>query len=159
MDNEEGKAFGKALSRAMFYCSRAEHCPADVFEKLGQWQVPNEFWEEIINILSEEKFLSVERYTIAFVFDKLRYNKWGKQKIAFHLKAKQINRSIIDNVLSSIDNFEYTEIIRSELTKKCSTTKEADSYKMKAKLINFAMSRGFDIDLCNPIIEHLLTNK
>jgi regulatory protein len=157
VDNEEVKVFGQALSRAMFYCSRAEHCPADVFDKLSQWQVPEELWDKIVAKLTEENFLSEERFTRAYVLDKIRYNKWGKQKVAFQLRAKQIPRSAIDTAFLEIDDDEYRTIIQYELEKKCLATKEPDSYKLKAKLVNFAASRGYEIDLCNPIIDNLLT--
>lgn len=159
MDTEKASAFGKALSRAMFYCSKAEHCPAEVFDKLCQWEIEEEFWEDIVSILIEENYISEKRYARAYCLDKLRYNKWGKQKIAFQLRGKKINRSIIDLSLSEIDDLEYCRIIDREITKKHSATKEPDAYKMRAKLTNFALSRGYDMELCNPVIDHLLSKQ
>lgn len=156
MNNEDAKVFGQALSRAMFYCSRAEHCPADVFEKLNQWQVPEEFWVDVVAKLVAENFLSEERFSRAFVLDKIRYNKWGKHKVAYQLRVKQIGRAVIDHALSEIDDKEYCAIIQYELEKKCFATKEPDYYKLKAKLANFAASRGYEPDLSNSIIDNLL---
>ncbi len=159
MEIEEGKAFGSALSRAMFYCSRSEHCPAEVFEKLGQWQVPEEFWADIVSQLTADNFLSEERFTRAYVLDKIRYNKWGKQKVAFHLRSKNVSRQSIDKAFLEIDDSEYCALIKYELEKKCFAIKEPDRYKLKAKLINFAASRGYEIDLSNSIIDNLLTQE
>ena len=45
----------------------------------------------------------------AFVRDKFRHNKWGKVKIAAHLKAKGITGDIIGTALGEIDNEEYID--------------------------------------------------
>ena len=44
------------------YCSAAEHCKAEVNEKLQKWGLPYEVINRIIDRLVVEKFIDEERY-------------------------------------------------------------------------------------------------
>jgi len=158
MEEEEQSLFKRALSRAMFYCSKAERCPADVLKKLEDWQIDRHGWSDIIQTLKTENFLSDQRYAEAFVRDKIRYNKWGRKKVLFQLKNKGLHGSAIEDALYSIDEDEYYGIVRYELAKKSKATNEDDPYKRKAKLFNFATSRGYEGNIAEAIIEELLND-
>ena len=71
-----------ALSRVAAYCSTAEHCRAEVTEKLQRWGIPYDAIDRIINRLEQEKYIDEERFCRAFIHDKYRFAKWGKMKIA-----------------------------------------------------------------------------
>ena len=52
--------------------------------------------EKIIDILIKENFINEERLCNRLLSrDKFKYNKWGKIKIAAHLKSKNIPADII----------------------------------------------------------------
>ena len=59
----------EALNRMAAYCSAAEHCKAEVNEKLQKWGLPYEVINRIIDRLVVEKFIDEERYCRAFVND------------------------------------------------------------------------------------------
>jgi regulatory protein len=154
---EEQSSFESYLSRAMFYCSKAERCPADLYQKFSQWKTPNEIWDDIIDRLKDENFLSEERFCFAFVKDKVLYNKWGFRKVEFALSQKQIKSSLVEIAIAEFDVNEYQNIVESELIKKNKSIREDDPFKRKAKLFNFAMSRGYESDHTSHIIEQLIT--
>ena len=52
--------------------------------------------------------------------DKLRFAKWGKQKIAYMLAMKHIDRSVINDALDNIDDEEYALISNNNNDKKLS---------------------------------------
>ena len=56
----------EALNRMAAYCSAAEHCKAEVNEKLQKWGLPYEVINRIIDRLVVEKFIDEERYCRAF---------------------------------------------------------------------------------------------
>ena len=68
-----------ALKKAARYCSTAEHCRAEVAEKLRQWGVPASSAEQILTRLVQERFIDEERFCRAFVNDKHLLAKWGKR--------------------------------------------------------------------------------
>ena len=72
----------EALNRVASYCSTAEHCRAEINEKLQRWGIAYDTIARILDRLESEKFIDDERFCRAFVNDKFRFAKWGKMKIA-----------------------------------------------------------------------------
>ncbi len=144
--------FEELLHKAASYCSISEHSISEVNEKLQKWEVSDTEREKIINRLIKEDFINEKRYAEAFVKDKFRFNKWGKIKITYALKAKGIDNPTIANALNIIDEGEYEEMLASILKTKLTNLKYTYEYKKQGKLFKFAQSRGFE----NNVIERVL---
>lgn len=91
------------LRRAAAYCSTAERCIQDVQKKIQAAGLTSEEGERIIARLLQEKFIDESRFSGYFVNDKLRFNKWGRIKIAYELHKKNIPASIRSEALERID--------------------------------------------------------
>lgn len=76
--------------------------------------------------------------------DKFNHNKWGKIKIASHLRVKNIPSGIISSALGSIDIESYKNTLKSLIDGHKRTVKAKNSYEMKARLLRFGLSRGFE---------------
>ena len=135
----------EALNRMAAYCSAAEHCKAEVNEKLQKWGLPYEVINRIIDRLVVEKFIDEERYCRAFVNDKFRFAKWGKMKIAQVLYMKKIPSDVAWRHLNEIDEEEYLSILRDLLASKRKSIHAKDDYELNGKLMRFAVSRGFEL--------------
>ena len=135
----------EALNRMAAYCSAAEHCKAEVNEKLQKWGLPYEVINRIIDRLVVEKFIDEERYCRAFVNDKFRFAKWGKMKIAQGLYMKKIPSDVAWRHLNEIDEEEYLSILRDLLASKRKSIHAKDDYELNGKLMRFAVSRGFEL--------------
>lgn len=133
--------------KASYYCSLSEHCIQKVREKLVQWETPKEFIDPIIEKLIEEDYINEERFAVAFVKDKFRFNHWGKIKITTHLKALNIHSSIIAKAIEEIKEEEYVEMLDEIVEKKRKTINKGTDYEIRAKLLRHALSRGFEYDL------------
>lgn len=133
--------------KAAAYCAASEKCTFDVLKKLSDWEAPEDSREEIINRLKAEKFIDDERYTRAYVNDKFKYNKWGKVKIRYHLRHKNIPDGFIYNALDEIDETLYTSILEDLLNTKQKSVKAKSPYDKKVKLVRFASGRGFEPEL------------
>lgn len=70
----------EALNRVAAYCSTAEHCRAEIAEKLQRWGIAYDAIDRIINRLEQEKYIDEERFCRAFINDKYRLAKWGKME-------------------------------------------------------------------------------
>ena len=92
----------EALNRVASYCSAAEHCRAEVNEKLQRWGIAYETIARILERLETEKYIDDERYCRAFVNDKFRFAKWGKMKIAQGLYMKKIPSDVAWRHLNEI---------------------------------------------------------
>jgi len=135
------------------YCSRSEKCEFDVRKKLEGTELDINQVDELIDYLTENKYIDNSRFAEFFANDKFKFNKWGKQKIKMHLNQKQISSSLIQNALNTIDLKEYKKTLKEIIDKKRKSTKEADKYKLKEKIIRNALSKGFEMDLIYQILE------
>ncbi len=142
------------LNRLRQICSKSEKSPKDIQDKLKQWNSECDPLY-IIGVLKKEGFLDESRYTMAYVNDKIKFARWGKIKIRYHLKFKSISEGIIDHNLNSFPFDEYRKIIEGEIRKKNSALKESDPFKRKQKLLSFGNQRGFECELLLEIIESL----
>ena len=146
----------EALNRVAAYCSAAEHCRAEVSEKLQKWGIAYEAIERILTRLEAEKYIDDERYCRAFINDKYRFAKWGKMKIGQGLYMKKIPSDVGWRYLNEIDQEEYLAVLRDLLASKRKSVRGKDEYELNGKLIRFAMSRGFemkDIKCCIEVSE------
>ncbi|KOH46862.1 regulatory protein RecX [Sunxiuqinia dokdonensis] len=133
--------------RAAAICSRAEKCSTDILTKLAQWEVDEMDAGVVLEQLIAEKYVDDERFARSFVKDKFRFNKWGKIKIAYQLRAKRIDSNTIETAMNEIDDEAYRETLIELIAEKNKSVKGSNSYDRKAKLIRFAQARGFEMDL------------
>ncbi len=147
----------KALDRAAAYCSRQERCVYDVEKKLEAWEVEPDKFGAIIEWLIKEKFIDEKRYALFYVRDKFRFNGWGKVKIRWSLKQKHLPEKAIQKALSEIDETEYREKLRTLLSNKLKQLiNKKDNYQIKASLIRFAQSKGYETDLIYSALDQLI---
>ncbi|MEG1659897.1 MAG: regulatory protein RecX [Bacteroides sp.] len=141
----------EALQRVAAYCSVAEHCKAEISEKLMKWGIDYEAVDRILHRMIAEKYIDEDRYCRAFVNDKFRFSKWGKMKIGQGLYMKKISSDVVWRYLNEIDQEEYLSVLRELLIAKRKSIHAKDDYELNGKLVRFALSRGFelkDIKLC-----------
>lgn len=147
--------YQSSLKKAMTLCAGREYCVSEVAEKLRSWGNGENHIAGIIGILKRDNFINEERYAMSFVKDKFRYNKWGKIKIAFHLKAKNIDREIIKRALDSIDTEYYKKILDELLSAHRKVVKAKNQYDMKAKLLRYGLSKGFENSLLYELLNEM----
>lgn len=133
-------------------CAQAEHCQWEMLEKMRRWELSDEAQARVMERLMKERYVDDERYARAFVKDKVRYNKWGRRKVEQALWQKHIRDSVRQQVLDEVDDDEYISILRPLLQQKRRSTKAASDYELNQKLIRFAVSRGFTMDIIKQCI-------
>ncbi len=143
-----------ALHKAQSLCSRGEKCSFDIIKKLYDWKADRDDFDTIIESLIDDNYIDEERYAVAFVKDKFRFNKWGKTKITFALRQKNIpSRFINQAITSEISEEDYLQTLKNELEKKQKSIKETEKESIKIKLIRFASGKGFEYDIILRVIE------
>ena len=103
----------EALNRVASYCSTAEHCRAEINEKLQRWGIAYDTIARILDRLESEKFIDDERFCRAFVNDKFRlWPKLGENenspRALYEEDPSDVAWSIIMN---EIDEEEYLSIL------------------------------------------------
>ena len=134
-------------------CAQAEHCEQEMRDKMKRWELDETVQNRVIDRLTEERYIDNERYARAFVKDKIRYNKWGRRKVQQALWMKRIDTDIQQRVLDEIDEKEYLDVLRPLLKQKRKSTKAQSEYELNRKLVRFAISRGFTMDIIKQCID------
>ncbi len=152
MEQRKPMSESAALSRLTGRCALAEYCVADVRRMMSRWQLPEGAEGRIISRLLGERYIDEERYARAFVRDKFRYNHWGLVRIEQELRHRGIDHDIIASALTEIDTDTSIDALRHILqTKRRQVTGRSES-DIRAKLIRFALSRGFSYSQINAVM-------
>jgi len=147
--------FKASVNKAMALCSRREYCISEVMDKLHSWGTDADDNARIIELLKKENFINEERYALGFVKDKFNYNRWGRLKIKAHLKAKNIPAELIKQALDSIDIEIYMKVLGDLISAHRRTVKAKNQYELKAKLLRYGLSKGFESSLLYDLLNML----
>ena len=142
------------VAKIKHYCAFQERSILEVRTKLKTFHLQENVFDAIINHLIDENFLNEERFAKAFVSDKFRLTKWGKNKIYLALQQKRVPELFILEALSEISQEEYLSVLRQLISKKSRELTEKDFRKRNHKLANFAISRGFEPTLVWKVLEY-----
>ena len=143
----------EALITLTALCASSEHCSQEMLDKMTRWQLPEEEQARVMEYLVKNNYIDEERFTHAFVMDKIRYNKWGRRKIEQALWQKRIPKDIQTKILDEIDENEYLNVLRPLLKSKRRCIQTKNDYELNMKLIKFALSRGFTFELIRQCID------
>lgn len=141
------------FSRLAALCARREYCQHDMLEKMRQWGLSEEDQAKVMQQLTEGRYVDDERFTRAFVNDKVRYGKWGRRKIEQALWMKHINEDIAANVLDEVDDEDYLDVLRPMVKQKLRSTRAASDYELRMKVTKWALSRGFTMDIIRQCLD------
>ncbi|MBC7695461.1 MAG: RecX family transcriptional regulator [Burkholderiales bacterium] len=136
-----------ALMKLQSWCAYQERCQQDVRNKLYELGMWEEAVENIIVKLIEDNFLNEERFAMAFARGKFNIKKWGRVKIKQELKQKRVSEYCLKKALQQIDEIVYLTTLKKIMEIKRKLIKEKSPIKLKFKLMNYALSKGYEKDL------------
>ena len=137
----------QVLDKMAKYCAYQERCVKDVKDKLKTFDISEEEKTKILDYLLDNRFVSDERFTKAFVRGKVNQSGWGVNKIRFHLMQKGIAKELIDEALGQTDEEVYRQRLVGILKTKAKTVKAATDFEKKRKLAAYALQKGFESSL------------
>jgi regulatory protein len=143
----------QALQKLKHYCAYQERCHSEVKEKLyalGVWK--NEH-DVIIAALIEEGYLNEERFAIAFASGRFRMKQWGKVKIKYELKQKQVSEYSIKKALKQIDEEEYLATFKKLAKEKYASLKAEQYLVRKKKTMDYLLAKGYEMELVRGAVE------
>ena len=112
----------------------------------------------VIARLKQEQYLDNERYAHAYCRDKLRFNGWGRIKINYMLRGKGIEQEYIDAALAEIDEEQYVSILDDALASKAKTLQGKSPDQLRASLLRFAASRGFEPGIIFEAVSRIISS-
>lgn len=145
----------QALARLETLCAASEQCTYDLCTKLMRWGIASGIAEKIIESLVDRRFVDDRRFSLAFARDKLRFNRWGRRKIAAAMIAKRLPRTCIAEAIEQLPADEYQAICLRLLRAKKVSAKLSSSLDDRRKLYAFGISRGFESALVAAALRRL----
>jgi regulatory protein len=143
----------QALQKLKHYCAYQERCHSEVKEKLYNLGVWKKDHDEIIAALIENNYLNEERFAIAFAGGKFRVKQWGRVKIKYELKQKQVSEYSIKKALKQIDEEEYLAVLDKMAKEKYASLKNEQYLVRKKKTMDYLIAKGFEADLIRKAVE------
>ncbi len=129
-------------------CSAAEVCSGEAMEKLRTWGIGGQDAIEIIQRLTELRFIDDQRYARAYVRSKINGSRWGRLKIRAAMRLKHLDSETIETAMAEeIDEQIYIENLATALRAKARTMPPRLTPAHKAKLMRFAAGRGYEPSL------------
>jgi regulatory protein len=141
----------QALQKLRHYCGYQERCHSEVKEKLYSLGVFKNEHDAIIATLIEEDYLNEERFAIAFAGGKFRVKQWGRVKIKYELKQKQVSEYSIKKALQQIKEDEYRDTLKKLSAEKYASLKDEQHLVRKKKTMDYLIQRGFEMELVRAI--------
>jgi regulatory protein len=146
----------QSLPKAKHFCAYQERCHSEVKEKLFGFGLNVKEVDEIIGTLIEENYLNEERFAIAYAGGHFRTKKWGKIKIKYQLKQKQVSEYCIKKALNEIPETDYLKTLQKLFDDKFRTLKsEKNIFIKKKKLKDYLMQKGFEVGLVMEIVNEV----
>lgn len=147
----------QALQKARHYCGYQERSHAEVKEKLYGYGLRRQQVEELLSQLIEEGYLNEERFAMQFAGGKFRMKHWGRIKIKYELKQKQVSEYCIKKALKEIDEEDYWKTLRKLAAQKWeAVTGPGVNLLVKlSKTTDYLLQKGYEPDLVRKALEEL----
>ena len=143
----------QALQKARQYCAYQERCHKEVKDKLYGFGLNKKEVEEILSQLIEQNYLNEERFAIQFAGGRFRIKHWGRVKIKYELKQKQVSDYCIKKALASIDDDDYMRQLQKLFDEKLRALRsEKNVFVKKRKLQDHLLQKGFEAELVRMMI-------
>lgn len=132
------------------FCAYQERCENDVRRKLTSFHLSESQEDEIIRLLTDDRFINEERYVESFVRSKVKA-AWGRQKIVAGLRAKGIGNALIQRFCTEIPEDDYRSQLLGAAEKWRRT--HPDEPQNSPKLVRHLLSKGYAIHEIMPMLD------
>jgi regulatory protein len=149
----------QALQKLKHYCAYQERCHSEVREKLFSLGVWKKEHDAIIATLIEENYLNEERFAIAYAGGRYRMKQWGRNRIKYELKQKQVSDYCIRKALKQIEEVEYQQTLQQLAEAKYAALKTEQYLVRKKKTQDYLIQKGYEYELVLPCVEKLSEKK
>jgi len=149
----------QALQKVRHYCGYQERCHAEVKEKLYSFGLYKQEVEEMLSTLIEENYLNEERFAQHFAGGKFRMKQWGRKRIEYELKQKQLSDYCIRKGLKEIDENDYRKTLGKLAEQKWDQLKEEDNiYNKRKKLSDYLVQKGYEYSYISEVVFSVSNN-
>lgn len=142
----------QALQKLKHYCGYQDRSHSEVRQKLYDLGIWKKDHDEIIATLIEENYLNEERFAMSFAGGKFRMKQWGRVKIKYELKQKQVSEYNIKRALKQINEEEYLATLKKLADEKYNSLKGEQYLVRRKKTTDYLMQKGFEPGLIQKVL-------
>ncbi|HEY4335453.1 MAG TPA: regulatory protein RecX [Puia sp.] len=137
----------QALQKARHYCGYQERCHREAQEKLYSFGLRKPDVERALATLIEENYLNEERYALQYAGGHFRLKSWGRVRIRYELKQKQVSDYCIKKALAAIDEEEYERTLAKLAGNRAEAlADEPNAYIRRQKIQEYLIRKGYEPD-------------
>jgi len=118
----------QAFQKIRHFCAYQERCHQEVKEKLYSFGLHKQETEDLVSQLIEENYLDEERFAYQFAGGKFRMKQWGRKKIEYELRKRQVSSYCIGKALAQITEADYRESLEKLAAEKYKTVEGEGSF-------------------------------
>lgn len=137
----------QALQKIKHYCTYQERSHKEVKDKLYSYGLYKSDVEVILTQLIEAGQLNEERFARAFAGGKFRMKKWGRNKIVYELKQKQVSPYCIKIALKEVNEEDYKACLQKLVADKWQLLKGETKLSKQAKVYAYLAQKGYESKL------------
>ena len=145
----------QALQKARHFCAYQERCHSETKEKLYGFGLRRQEVEEALSRLIEENYLNEERFAIQFAGGRFRMKHWGRVKIRYELKQRQVGEYCIKKALASIPSEDYDQSLLRLAADKWADLDKEEPYIRRQKLQSYLVQKGYEMDRIQDAVTEL----
>lgn len=108
--------------------------------------------DNVIERLIKYKYLDDDRFTKAFIKDKLAFTMMGDYKIKKELERLGVDNGIISDNMMNIDNDVIISRIKKIIDKDIRTNRKYSGINLKNKIFNHLITQGYSKDMVISVI-------
>lgn len=142
----------KAMPKIRHYCAYQERSHQEVKEKLYSFGLRKAEVEELLSAMIEEDYLNEARFAEQFAGGKFRMKKWGRVKIVYELKQKQVSPYNIKRAVALIDEATYLDVLQKLAADKWALLKQEQYLNRQAKTTQYLLQKGYELPLIKQAI-------
>jgi len=136
----------QAFQKIRHFCAYQERCHQEVKEKLYSFGLHKQETEDLVSQLIEENYLDEERFAYQFAGGKFRMKQWGRKKIEYELRKRQVSSYCIGKALAQITEADYRESLEKLAAEKYKTVEGEGSFLARGKTTDFLLQKGYELD-------------
>lgn len=146
----------QALQKLRHYCGYQERSHQEVRDKLYSLGVRKADHDAIISELIEGDYLNEERFAEAFARGHFRMKQWGRVRIRYELKQRQVSEYLVRKAMQQIDEEDYLRTLEKLARTRYESLRSEQYLIRKKKTLDHLLSKGYEPALSTPIVNRLI---
>jgi regulatory protein len=147
LSNKKKLSYTHVVDKVKNYCAYQERCHSDIKKKLSDFGLSGQESDNILAYLIENQYLNEQRFADQFVGGHFRIKRWGRVKIRYALRQKQISEHCIKKAMQVINEEDYLKVLNKLFEEKKTALKgEKNHLISKKKILHSLLQKGFERD-------------